>query len=76
MGFVCVLKMHHVRLFIFEKTGFGMASRLCGIYSKPQSLLQKTCLSYAFETLATYARTYLRMHTLAHVRKPQLTYAS
>jgi len=44
MGFVCVLKTYHVRLYIVEKMGFGMAPRRCGIHSKPQQLLQKTCL--------------------------------
>ena len=39
-----------------EKIGFGTAPRQCGIYSKPQVLLQKTCLFHAFETLAAYAR--------------------
>ena len=29
------------------KMGFGMAPRQCEICSKPQPLLQKTCLSYA-----------------------------
>ena len=33
-----------------EKMGFGMAPKRCGIHSKPQPLLQKTCLSYAYET--------------------------
>ena len=54
MGFLCVLKMYHVRLFIVEKMGFGMAPKRCGIHSKPQSLLQKTCLFYASKTLAAY----------------------
>ena len=46
------LKMYHVRLFIVEKMGFGTTPRQCKIHSKPQPLLQKTCISYAFETLA------------------------
>ena len=32
-----------------------MAPRQCEIHSKPQPLLWKTCISYAFETLAAYA---------------------
>ena len=66
--------MYHVRIFIIEKMGFEMALRLCGIHSKPQSLLQKTYLSYAFEALATYARMCLRTYALACIRKPRLTY--
>ena len=54
MGFLCVLKMYHIRLFIVEKMGFGMTPRRCGIHSKPQPLLQKICLSYASEILAAY----------------------
>ena len=52
MGFLYVLKMYHVKLFILEKMGFGMAPRRCEIHSKLQPLLYKTRLSYAFETLA------------------------
>ena len=55
MGFLCVLKMYRVKPFIAEKMGFGMAPRRYKIPSKPQSLLQKTFLSYASETLAAYA---------------------
>ena len=36
------------------KMGFGTAPRRYMIHSKPQPLLQKTCLSYAFETLTVY----------------------
>ena len=36
-----------------EKMGFGMAPRQCEICSKPQPLLQKTCLSYASKTLVS-----------------------
>ena len=68
-------KIYHVKLFIVEKMGFGTAPRRCEIHSKPQSLLQKTCLSYVFETLAMYARTCLHTLALACVRKPQLTHA-
>ena len=42
VGFLCVLKMYHVRLYIVEKIGFGTAPRQCGIHFKPQPLLQKT----------------------------------
>ena len=41
-----------------------MAPKQCGIHSKPLPLLQKTCLSYAYETLATYDGTCLRIHAL------------
>jgi len=54
--------------------GFVTAPRRCGIHSKPQSLLQKTCLLYASETLATYAKMCLCTHALTCVHKPQLTY--
>ena len=70
MGFMCVLKMYHVRLYIVEKMGFGIVPRQCGIRSKPQPLLQKTCLSYAFKTLAAYTGMCLRTQALAHIRKP------
>ena len=68
MGFLCVLKMYHVRPFIVEKIGFGTTHKRCGIHSKPQPLLQKTCLSYAFETLATYTGMCLYTYALACVR--------
>ena len=75
MRFLYVLKMYHVRLFIVEKMEFGMAPRRCEIHSKPQSLLQKTCLFHASETLAAYAGMCLHTHAfpmyacLAHVRR-------
>ena len=65
MRFLCVLKMYHVRLYTMEKKkGFGTAPRQCGIHSKSQPLLQKTFISYASETLATYTRTCLRTHAI------------
>ena len=73
IGFLCVLKMYHVRLYIVEKIGFGTAPGQCGIHSKPQPLLQKSCLSYAFETLAAYIGMCLRTHALARVRRPKAT---
>ena len=73
MRFLCVLKMYHVRHFIVEKIGFGIAPKRCGIHSKPQSLLQKTFLFYASENLAAYARMCLRTHALARVRKSRAT---
>jgi len=54
-----------------EKMGFVVAPRRCKIHSKPQPLLQKTYISYAFKTLAAYAGMCLRMEALAHVRRPQ-----
>ena len=74
MGFLCVLKMYHLRLFIIEKMGFGMAPRRCKIRSKSQSLLQKTYISYTSKTLATYARMCLRTHALARVCRLRPTY--
>ena len=71
MGFLSVLKMYHVRLFIVEKRGFGAAPRQCGIHYKPWPLLQKTCLSYTFETLAAYASLGPCMQATAHVRGPR-----
>ena len=41
MGFLCVLKMYHVRLFIVEKMGFGTAPIQCEIHSKPQPYYRK-----------------------------------
>ena len=67
MGFLCVLKMYHVRLFIMEKMGFGIAPRRCGIHSKPQLLLQKTFFFHASETLVAYTGVCLCKHALAHV---------
>ena len=75
MGFLCVLKMYYVRLYIVEKKGFGMAPRRCGIRSKSQPLLQKTCLSYTFETLVACVGLCLHMHTVACVRRQWLAYA-
>ena len=51
------MKMYHIRFFIVEKIGLGMASRQCGIHSKSQPLLQKICLFHAFEMLAAYVGT-------------------
>ena len=73
MGFLCVLKMHHVRLYIMEKMGFGMASNRCGSHSKPQPLLQKTCLFHTSETLVAYAGMCMHTHALAHVHGPKAT---
>ena len=70
MGFLCVSKSYHVRLFIVKKIRFRTASRRYGIRSKPQPILQETCLSYASETLAAYAGMCLRTHVLACIRKP------
>ena len=70
-----MFEMYHVRLFIVEKMGFGTTPRQCKIHSKPQPLLQKTCISYAFETLAMYGRMCLRTHALACIHRPQLIYA-
>ena len=54
--------------------GFGVAPRRCGIHSKPQPLLQKTYLSYAFKTLATCTRSCLRAQDRACVHMQWLTY--
>ena len=74
MGFLCILKMYHVRLYIVEKMGFGTTPRRCGIHSKPQPLLQKTRLFHASETLAMYAKMCFCTHALVHVRKLLPTY--
>ena len=74
LGFLYFLKMYHVRLFMMEKMGLRTAPRQCGFRSKSQLLLQKTCLSYAFETLVVYAGMYLRTHVVAYLRRPQPTY--
>ena len=67
VGFLYVLKMNHIRLFIIEKIGFGMAPKRCGIYSKHQPLLQKTYIFHASETPVAYTRLCLRTHALAFV---------
>ena len=51
--------------------GFGLAPRRCEIHLKPQPLLYKTCISYAFETLVAYAGMCLCTQALAHVRRPR-----
>ena len=46
LGFsVCIFEIYHVRLNIVENLGFETAPKRCEIHSKPQSLMQKTCLS-------------------------------
>ena len=69
VGFLCVLKIYHVRLYIVEKIGFGIATRRCEVYSKPQPLLQKTCLFCVSEPLVAYAGVCQHTHALAHVRR-------
>ena len=69
VGFLSPLKIYHVRLFIMEKMEFGMTPRRCGIHSKPQPLLQKTCL---FMSL----KPQLCTHALGHVRRLLPTYVS
>jgi len=49
--------------------GFGTVPRQCEIHSKPQTLLQISCISYTSKTLAAYTGICLRMHALARVRK-------
>ena len=73
MRFLCVLKMYHVGLFIVEKMGFGTDLKQCRSHSKPQPLLQKTCLSYAYKTIAAFTIMYLRSHALARVCRPRAT---
>ena len=50
-----------------------MAPKQCGIRFKPQSLLQKTCISYTFDTLAAYTGMCLHTHALARVHKSKAT---
>ena len=79
VGFLCVLKMYHVKLYTMEKMGFETTPRRCEIHSKSQPLLQKTCIFYIFEILTWYTGVCLRTHALAyvcrptHVRKPRAT---
>ena len=73
MRFLYVLKMYHVRIFVVEKMGFGTAPRRCGVHSKPQPLLQKTCISYASETLVVHAGICLRTQVATHVRRPRVS---
>ena len=66
--------MYHVRLFILEKMGFGMASIKGGIYSKPQPLLQKICLFHVSETHSpAYACFGPRTQAITHVRGSRAT---
>ena len=74
VGFLCVLKMYHVRLYIVEKMEFGTALKLCEIHFKPQLLLQKTCLFHAPETPVAYTGMCLCTHALVHVCKLLPTY--
>ena len=67
--------MYYVRLFIVEKLGFGTALGRCEIHSKPYPLMQKTYISYTSENLAACAGMCLRIHALAHIRRPQPMYA-
>ena len=64
------------KAFYSGKNEVGTAPKRCGIHSKPQPLLQKTCLSYAFKTLAAYTTMCLCTHALARIRSLRLTYAS
>ena len=38
MGFLCVLKMYHVSLFIIEKIEFGTTPKQCRIHSKGNNM--------------------------------------
>ena len=69
MGFLCVLKMYHVRLYIVKKIQFETAARRYEIHSKLQPLLQKTCLFYVSETLTAFEGVCLHTHALAHIRR-------
>ena len=51
---VCFENVPCKALYNGKKWGFEVVPRRCGVHSKPQPLLQKTCLSYTSETLATY----------------------
>ena len=56
---------------------FGIAPRKCRIHSKPQSLLQKTCLSYTSKTQAMYTPAYACFgpctQAAAHIRGKMAT---
>ena len=58
---------------MMEKMGFEMAPRRCGIHSKPQPLLQKTCIFHASETLAAYVGFGPRTQATAHIRGSRAT---
>ena len=75
MGFLCGLKMYHVRLYIVEKIRFETATRRYEIHSKLQPLLQKTCLFYVSETLTAFEGVCLHTHALAHICMLWPTYA-
>ena len=45
-----------------EKKGVWNAPKRCEIHSKPQPLLQKTCIFHTSKTLAVYAVVCLRTH--------------
>jgi len=53
-----------------KKWGFKRLPDDVGFVPNLSQLLQKTYLSYASETLATYVRIFLHMHALACIRKP------
>ena len=71
-NFVCLENVPY-KAFYSRKNGFGSTFRRCGIHSKPQLLLQKTCISYASEILAAYTGMCLCTHVLAHVCGPKAT---
>ena len=67
MGFLCVLKMYHIRLFIVEKMGLERLVDDGGFIPNLSHYCKKTCLSYTSETLAAYIRMCLRKYALARV---------
>ena len=61
MGFLCVLKTYHVRLYTVGKMGFGMAPKWCGIHPNLNHYYRKISFFYISKTLAACARMCLHM---------------
>ena len=67
MGFLCVLKIYHISLFIVEKMGFGMTHRLCGIHSKPTHYCRKFVFHMLLKPqLCSQEHACIRMIYLVH----------
>ena len=75
MGFLCVLKMYHIRLFTVEKMGLERLADDGGFIPNLSHYCKKTCLSYTSETLVACVGIRLCSHTLARVCRPRPTYA-
>ena len=74
MGFLCVLKMYHVKLYIMGKNRVWNGSQIMWDSFQTLANIAENFLSYASKTLTVYAGMCLRMHALACVHRPRPTY--